>query len=99
MGVDMLDVIFRVERTFLVKIHWKELEQYAKARTPHDLLVGDLLAYVRTRRPPFPIEDGFIACDVACVTCRSSLRGISPFKYCPECATSAAYEWQLRLGV
>jgi acyl carrier protein len=99
MGMDMLDVIFRLERTFRIKIVWKELERFGIARTPPDLLVEDLLAYVRLKWRPRVIADDVIAVDVVCVGCRSSLRGVSPFKYCPKCSELSGYEHQLRLGV
>src|SRR5690349_17335013 len=97
--MDMLDMVFRLERMFRIKVEWNELERYALSRQPPDLLVSDLLTYVRTKRPPFPIIDGAIAMDVPCVKCRYNLRGLPPSTNCPECGTPAEYDGQLRVGV
>jgi acyl carrier protein len=95
-GVDMLDVVFRLERTFGIKILPGDLERYAERRTPPDLQVRDLVALVRAKRPVLPMAAGVIAGDVACLACGYNLRGLPPFGNCPECGTPAAYEAQIR---
>jgi acyl carrier protein len=99
MGMDMLDVLFRLERAFAINIANDELERHAARRTPPDLRVGDIMALVRAKRPAYVVDDGVIADDVNCVSCGYNLRGIPPFTSCPECGTPAAYEGQIRAGV
>jgi hypothetical protein len=99
MGMDWLDIVFRLEKTFRIKVVWEELERYGRDRNPPDLFVRDLIAYVREKRPRFEIIDGVIAGDVACIKCGGSLRGVEPYMNCPGCGMSAAYEAQLRVGV
>jgi acyl carrier protein len=98
-GMDLLDIIFRLEKAFGIKIRRGELEGHIPARTPPDFTVGDIVELIRAKRPAYPIVDGAIACDVCCVKCRYNLRGVNPFGNCPECGTPAGYEAQLRRGV
>ena len=97
--MDMLDIVFRLEQAFGIKIAPDDLERYATPRTPPDLRVSDLIALVRAKRPGYVVRDGVIAGDAACLSCRYNLRGIAPFSRCPECGTPAGYEAQLRAGV
>lgn len=49
MGIDLLDVAFRLERTFGVKISRDEFFALGAKNTPHDVLCGDLFELLRAR--------------------------------------------------
>jgi acyl carrier protein len=49
MGIDILDLIFRLERTFGVKIPRSEFALLALKNEPIDLVAGDLFEYVRRK--------------------------------------------------
>lgn len=51
MGLDLLDLVFRLERTFGLKIQRKDLERLARQNDPPDLLVGQLFDLVRGQTP------------------------------------------------
>jgi acyl carrier protein len=97
--MDVLDIMFRLERVFDITIASGDLERHAARRTPPDVLVIDLIALVRSKRPAYPVRDGVLVGDVACVGCQYNLRGLEPFTNCPECGTEVAHEAQLRAGV
>jgi acyl carrier protein len=49
MGMDILDLVFRLERTFCVKIGREEWLQLIDKDTPPDVNVGELFELVRGR--------------------------------------------------
>ena len=51
MGLDLLDLVFRLERTFGLKIRRQDLEKLARQNDPPDLLVGQLFDLVRGQTP------------------------------------------------
>ncbi len=42
MGIDMLDLMFRLEKQFHVPIEWEPLERIAKRFSPNDITAGDV---------------------------------------------------------
>lgn len=49
MGVDLLDVVFRLERTFLIRIRRDEIFQLIERTQPADIRVGRLYDYVHAK--------------------------------------------------
>jgi hypothetical protein len=47
MGLDILDLVFRLERTFHVKIRREEFSQQFDKNSPPDINVGELFEFVR----------------------------------------------------
>jgi len=42
MGIDMLDLMFRLEKQFHIPIEWEPLERVAQRFSPWDLAAGDI---------------------------------------------------------
>jgi hypothetical protein len=99
MGLDLLDIMFRLEKQFGIKIFKGEMEVLAARHDPPHLRVGDLLDLVRSKRKPLTLEAGTIVEDVLCAGCGYNLRGLRPEGDCPECGAPAGYEAQTWHGV
>ena len=102
MGFDFLDMVFRLERQFGLKIKRGELESLFKGRQPPDATAEELRGYIVTRlwgtgstdEPQGPMDR-----DVRCSDCDYNLRGLqSPF-VCPECGTALYWKAALRPGL
>lgn len=72
MGIDLLDITFRVERIYGLRLDGKNLAP-AIERTG-DLTVGDLHA-------------ALLSAERHCLRCRYNLRGLQATGRCPECGT------------
>ena len=90
MGFDFLDMLFRLERQFGLKIPRGDLQALFTVGDPPDATVGDLYAYVCGRlwgpgavRQP----DGALDRDIKCSRCGYNLRGLTDPVTCPECGT------------
>ncbi len=42
MGIDLLDLVFRLESQFHIAIEWEPLERVTRRFTPNDLTAGDV---------------------------------------------------------
>jgi acyl carrier protein len=99
MGFDLLDILFRLEKSFGIRIPKGELEKFARRNDPPDLRVQDLVDMVRSKWPQPAVRDGVIADDRRCTVCDYNLRGLPNGHRCPECGASASYEGQIYDGV
>jgi hypothetical protein len=57
MGIDLLDVAFRLERRFGVKISRDQLFKMIMRNEPPDLIVGDLFDFIRAEIPQCGVVD------------------------------------------
>ena len=57
MGIDLLDVAFRIERRFRVKIGREQLTKLVMRNDPPDIRVGDLFDLIRSEIPHVGILD------------------------------------------
>ncbi len=57
MGIDLLDVAFRLERRFGVKISRDQLSKMVVRNDPPDLIVGDLFDFIRAGIPQCGVVD------------------------------------------
>ena len=61
MGMDVLDIVFRLEKAFGIKVARGELERHILPRNPPDFRVTDLLSLIRAKWPAYTIRDGVLA--------------------------------------
>jgi hypothetical protein len=57
MGMDLLDVAFRLERRFGVKISRDQLRKLVMRNVPPDIRVGDLFDFIRGQSPRVGVLD------------------------------------------
>jgi hypothetical protein len=57
MGIDLLDVAFRLERHFGVRVSRDQLSKLAMRNDPPDIRVGDLFDFIRGEVPQSGIFD------------------------------------------
>jgi hypothetical protein len=57
MGIDLLDVAFRLERRFGVKISRDQLSKMVMRNDPPDIIVGDLFEFIRGEIPRIGVLD------------------------------------------
>jgi hypothetical protein len=57
LGIDILDLVFRLERRFGTKISRSDLDELIGANDPPDILVGALFDFVRKRANPSGVFD------------------------------------------
>jgi hypothetical protein len=96
-GIDFLDIHFRLERQFKIKIG-TELATLAERRGIKDLRVRDIIDFIQARVPPIDLQSGSSG-DRPCVICGYNLRGLSVFGECPECGTATGHYGQILAGV
>jgi len=96
-GMDFLDIHFRLEKTFKIKIG-SELVKFAESRGIKDLQVRDIVEFIQARVPPIDLRSGWSS-DRPCVICGYNLRGLPVFGDCPECGTAASHYGQIQAGV
>ena len=51
MGLDIMDLFFRLERNFGIRISRPEIAPLFREKQPPDILVGDLLEFLRRKSP------------------------------------------------
>jgi hypothetical protein len=100
-GIDLLDVSFRLEKRFAIRLVAGDFIDLSARRQPPDISAGDLITLVLTKRalpggPPPPTD--YLDRQIPCMTCRRGLRDLPRTAYCPHCGTSSA-ESQIWLGV
>ena len=83
MGIDFLDLNFRLEKHFRVKLTPVDLEKLAGNRKPFDLRAGELLACIQAKRARILPE---------CPNCGYDLTG-NTSGVCPECGLPFS-EWE-----
>jgi acyl carrier protein len=88
LGIDLLDIQFRIERQFKVTVSQDDWESLLTAAHPRDILAGDLFDLIHRRR--------------SCRYCARDLHRYGREGVCPECRTpyrfdaqSADREWAL----
>jgi acyl carrier protein len=57
MGIDLLDVAFRLERRFGVRVSREQLEKLVLKHDPPDIRVGDLFDFIRGEVPRSGVLD------------------------------------------
>ena len=87
MGLDLLDIIFRLEKAFSIKIQRGEELQLLGGRPAKQMTAGTIYDFVigrlRDRWPAAP--GGSFETDQHCFVCGYNLRGLSVDGACPEC--------------
>ncbi len=102
MGIDFLDIIFRLEKAFGVKIPRDDLVRFLEARGKklgrRDFSVSDLFDFMQSRLPPVDTGDA-VARNRKCVVCSYNLRGLPLSGNCPECGAAASFHGQIQAGI
>ncbi len=78
MGLDYLDLLFRVEKEFKVHISRADMEAMVQDRTQPDVSAGEILTLLVSRP--------------TCLSCGYSLRGHGSVGLCPECGSSFKFD-------
>jgi hypothetical protein len=97
MGIDFLDIHFRLEKKLNRKIP-RELYDAAEKRKPLDITAGELAEAVMTLLPPNIAATntrGEILEGNKCLACSQDIRGLSLENYCPQCGTAMAMKAQV----
>ena len=97
--MDLLDIIFRLERMFDMNIGRKEVQQLFDDTSADAFSPGDITAFVLRRMPRYEVLNGVIHADVLCNRCGYNLRGLPTIGECPECRRGASLEAQVWQGV
>ena len=101
MGIDILDICFRLEKRFKIRLRGQFNTLFEK-RTPPDATAGEVQDFVlKVIGSPAAPSDGEapIEQDLTCMNCGYNLRGLKRSGACPECGASAGYEDQIWVGV
>ena len=87
MGMDLLDIVFRSERTFGVKLRNEDVAELFAAHAPGDTTAGEWFEFVwRARqRQRKPVTGDGADVDRPCFLCDYNLRGLPSDVSCPEC--------------
>jgi len=72
MGIDLLDIMFRIEKRFQVQVHPEDWMSMVRDPQSFDVTVGDLFKFIQSRRR-------------LCRECEYDLRGHPSQSTCPEC--------------
>jgi hypothetical protein len=100
MGIDVLDVVVRLEKAFEIKLPRAGLDPLFSARHPPDMSAGELAQFVLSMLPPRRESvQGWIDVDRSCAVCEYNLRGLRYDWFCPECGSPASPEGQAWAGV
>ncbi len=81
MGVDLLDIVFRLERTFLIRIRRDEFLQLLERGQPADIRVGRLYDYVHAKAVHAGVLDEDLDADIIWAMFRRALSdslGVEP---------------------
>jgi hypothetical protein len=101
MGLDLLDIVFRLEKAFSIKINREDFDQMLAGRSLKNLTAGEIYDYIASRlhdRWPRTSGESFTECDVYCAVCGYNLRGLTIDRACPECGTPMQFEAHLWLA-
>jgi len=87
MGLDLLDIVFRLEKAFSVTIRRGDLDSMVGGRGLQHLTAGEIYDFILPRvRDRWPADPGsFFEVDQHCFSCGYNLRGLHPDGACPEC--------------
>jgi acyl carrier protein len=72
-GIDLLDISFRLERRFGVKVTHDDFMKLFIERESRDIVVGDLFALVHQRMPSGGIVDSEVDADVLWLIFQSAI--------------------------
>ena len=78
MGIDLLDLAFRLERLFGVKVSPDQFSKLAMRNDPPDIRVGDLFDLLLTRFPGFGVLGSPPGCRHSCGRSLSA-RSLTPW--------------------
>jgi acyl carrier protein len=99
MGIDLLDVVFRLEKRFAIRIRRGEFVELFDRRRPGDATAGEVAAFVLGKLPQprrgFASPGEHVDQSVGCMVCGYDLRGLRRDGRCPECGTDVAPEAQV----
>jgi acyl carrier protein len=100
-GLDLLDIIFRLERKFNITIPHGDVDELFNNKNADTATVDDIAAYVLRRmlRGQEPGNTSGFDIDRACLGCGYNLRGLSRGGACPECGRGADLPDQVWEGV
>ena len=92
MGLDFLDIVFRTERAFALKLPSERFNDLFLKRHPPDITAGEWYEFARTLR--------LYGDNGKCATCGYLLKGLPPGHRCPECGNAGvemndADMWQM----
>jgi hypothetical protein len=103
MGIDLLDIQFRVEKRFAIRLDQDDFNTlFGRRQPPGDATAGDLAALVLAKlvgpgKPPTPPTE-YLDRQIPCATCGRGLPDLPRTAYCPRCGTSATAS-QVLVGV
>lgn len=95
MGIDLLDIQFRLEKAFAIRLDQADFDTlFTRRQPPTDATAGDLSTLVLSKitRPghPLPPLTDYLDRQVPCITCHRGLHDLPRTAYCPHCGTPAA---------
>jgi hypothetical protein len=100
-GIDLLDIQFRLEKRFTIRITGPDFDPLFSRRRPPDATAADLAALVLAKltagEGPNPPEE-YRSHRIPCMTCARSLYDLPRTAYCPHCGTSTTQS-QIWVGV
>jgi acyl carrier protein len=82
MGIDLLDITFRIEKQFKIRLQQADWESLARDGRHWDVTAGDLLDLIHSRR--------------ACRECGHDLRGLRDDGICPACESRFDFKDHIR---
>ena len=103
MGMDILDICFRLEKAFGIKIPKEDLAKGFRAGVaPEPVTAGDIHRYILRRYEQIYGDlgkDRVCTFDRPCPKCGYNLRGLTFGATCPECGEAGVSEGQIWRGV
>lgn len=102
MGIDFLDIHFRLEKKLNRKFPREIYDAASEKRKPYDISAGELAEAVMTLLPPNIAATntrGEILEGNKCLACGQDIRGLKLENYCPQCGTAMAMKAQVWASV